>query len=447
MVYKKKILNSLEQSVSFYGSELITIISIFINTLASNDTIITNNSKHLNIINLINILKILEINIGISKDNIININASSLSAFKEPENLLSIKTSQETLYILVAILSNLNFKTFIASKKINNLDLSNLFNLLNNKITIIARNNKNLPLLIEGNNKLNLENFETDNHLLKFAFLFLYLASKKKNETILKDKNIKYDYIEKLLSLYGFDIREKYFESTSFFSKEIQKRKEIFLPVFDKYNAKNLFIPSDIKDIIYYIFLSIIYKDLNININCVAINEYNDRIIKILIDSKANLELFNYKITNSFKTSNISIKNSKLYKILITEQALINIIDYYPILIFIAIINGCDIEIHGTQELVEKDNSNFEIMLEILNKLQVDFTLNRNIFKINYDENFKMSNINLTHTYLNKKILLPILIINNFIDNYFELTNVNLVNNEEEFNFFKDFCSYLDIKK
>lgn len=447
MTYRKKVLNSLEQSVSFYGSELISIISIFINTLASNDTTIMNSSKHLNITNLINILKALEINININKDNSININTSGLIDFKEPENLITIKTSQEILYILIAILSNLNFKTFIASKKITNLDLSNLFSLFNNKITIIARNNKNLPLLIEGNNKLNLENFETDNYLLKFAFLFLYLISKKKSEVILKDKNIKYDYIEKLLSLYGLDIREKYFETSSFFSKEIQKRKEIFLPAFDKYTAKNLFIPGDIKDIIYYIFLSLIYNDLNININCVAINEFNDRIIKVLVDSKANLELFNYKIINSFKTSNILIKNSKLYKILITEQTLINIVDYYPVLIFVAIINGCDIEIHGIQELIEKDNINYEIMLDILNKLQVTFILNKNILKINYDENFRMSNITLNYTYLSKKILLPILIINNFIDNYFELTNINLVNNEEEFNFFKDFCSYLDIKK
>lgn len=385
MVFLNKKENyQLKDELTFFGSKRISILVILLDMLSNNEAEIVNFSKDPDVINLLDILKILNIKFDKS-GNKLTIYGQKINRIKEPEFVVSIKNSRDILYLLIAILSNCDGKFFFSSDNINinREDLSELFKLLGDKVKITARNNINLPLLLENHEDSEVNGYVLSSTSFKYVGLFQSLLNKEKTTII--DKETTEDYLERLMVFYNVDIMEKFFENNIFLKKETIKGKEITVLDNTKFISKNVVVPSDLEDVVYFIFLALCSPDSDIILKNVAINEYSDPLIKILIEAGADITLLNQKISYNLKVSDIRIRYSKLKDIHISGNNFRKIENFYQVLIFLSIINKTSIEIQGIRYLKEANLKDYELILKFLTELNVNFSENKNGFVVSDD--------------------------------------------------------------
>ena len=135
--------------ITLAGSSIISRLVIILSSLYKGISNIKNISKSNEINNLITILKQFGINI-IENNDIIMINGKNISSWEQPENIINIESSFDTLSYILSIISSNKIRTFITgnSKFIKN-NLNSLKYLQNNN-NLFFKNEYRLPLMTEG---------------------------------------------------------------------------------------------------------------------------------------------------------------------------------------------------------------------------------------------------------------------------------------------------------
>jgi 5-enolpyruvylshikimate-3-phosphate synthase len=101
----------------------------------------------------------------------------------------------------------------------------------------------------------------------------------------------------------------------------------------------------------------------------VAVNEYNDTIIKVLIDNGVNIQFKNQRISNGIKVSNIIVKQSQLKPAYISKLRLKNIMPHYIFVVLLNVLKNNSLTLMGIDLIKKEDAENYEFMCKFLETL------------------------------------------------------------------------------
>jgi 5-enolpyruvylshikimate-3-phosphate synthase len=391
------------------GEDFISRFMVVFSVLCDGKNEIRNFSVNKNSMNLIKILRD-NLGIDISLDQKMNtltvVGKKDYFNLAQPVNVIDVGSSLENLIFLAILVSNQNFKTFITgNEKILEMDLSFLQKYIKD-VDVIFNIKNRLPLLIFGKPfHCDRTSFVADNTLDKNFLLLSSLFNKYDTVNII-DENIRGEFIESVLKCYGFQITEKYFQHTSFLTWEVKKCKDI--TIFKKKplrtEPKVFEVPVDLKEAIYSIFLFLFSDREEIFLKNVAINEYNETIVKILTDSGLNIQFKNQKILNGIKVSDVVVKQSALKPISISKIRLRETIEYYPFIILLNILKGNSFTIMGIDLLKKYDGDNYEFILKFCRAMGCRMEENRGNLDFVSDGELQLSDHEIKPEKLNPKI-------------------------------------------
>lgn len=429
--------------ITLAGSSIISRLVVILSSLYKGISNIKNISKSNEINNLITILKQFGINI-IENNDIIMINGKNISSWEQPENIINIESSFDTLSYILSIISSNKIRTFITgnSKFIKN-NLNSLKYLQNNN-NLFFKNEYRLPLMTEGK-MIPLKNNQIAENIIKKNSLIFHFFTYNKDCVIL-DKEVNEEYLEQLLRYSGVEIKETIIDNKHIFTKNIKKSKEIFIQKTDnKISGKDFTIPVDIEEAFYTIFIGLLLNVEEFYIENVSVNDLNCDITKILIDNGVNLEFRNQKILNGIKVVDFYIKRSILKPITVSKNRLENIMNLYPALIILNILKYNELKLVGLKGLKNTDSINYNYLIKTLKSINVSFTENKDILEISCN-NISLSNGDIVLDNLDnidKKVILPLFLSNIALSkNVFKKNNLediknifpNLLNVLEQFN-------------
>lgn len=268
--------------------------------------------------------------------------------------------------------------------------------------------------MLTGNFVLPNENFTVNNAIKKYSLLFNAIVLNK--SIFITEYDIREEYLEHILNYYNLDIKENLFEDRKYTEKNLFCCKEILLSR-KRYTSidKDFTVPADIEEAFYTIFIGIIFNVNEFIINNISCNEFNDDIIKVLLDNGVNLSLRNQRILNGIKVIDIHFKNndSDLKPLSISKERLNKIGDLYQFIVFLNIIRKNKIKIFINNELKNSDNyNNFKAFLKNIN---INFEDNKDYFSIENYKNKIDSNKNINIRIKNNSKLPLVIYLSNFV--------------------------------
>ncbi|MDR2760627.1 MAG: hypothetical protein LBB09_02155 [Rickettsiales bacterium] len=364
------------------GEDFISRFMVIFSILCNGKNEIRNFSVNKNSMNLVKILKDdlgIDISLDESSNTLTVVGKKDYFNLTQPANVINVGSSLKNLIFLVILVSNQNFKTFITGdEKILGTDLSFLQRYIKNIDAIFNVKNRP-PLLIFGKPfHCDKSSFVAENTADK-NFLLLSSLFNKYDAINITDENIRGEFIESILKYYNFQITEKYFQRLNFLTREEKKCKDI--TIFKKtplqVEPKVFEVPVDLKEAVYSIILFLFSNREEIFLKNVAINEYNETIIKILIDNGANIQFKNQKILNGIKVSDVAVKQSALKPISISKTRLKETAEYFPFIILLNILKGNSFTILGIDYLKKYDGNNYEFVLKFCRSMGCRIEENR----------------------------------------------------------------------
>lgn len=401
MFIKKKVLNtdncSNKVGLLLCGDNVLSRFAIAIASLCSGTSCIKNISVNEKVINLIEQLKQLGVDIKQDGENII-INGKGLYGFQQPRNIIDIKDSKKNLLLMLILVANQDFKTFITGSDDFVLkDFSFIYNYLEN-INIVFNSDEHLPLLCYGKRGfLQHSSFTVEDCFDKGVLLLSSIFNKK--NTVLSDKDLQDETVENILKHFGVDISEKYYETTNFLTRTTKKCKEI---VVNKnktgmLEGKNLEIPANLKDTFYCIIAFLLTNNEEIVIKNVMVNELNDDIIKLLIENGVDLQFRNQRVINEIKVSDLIIKRSELKPLSVSKERTKKVVDYYPFVILLNLLKNNSFKVFNAKYLKEKDKENYLFTLQFAKQLGFELVENKDELEFVAKDNFELpkNNINI----------------------------------------------------
>ena len=405
-------------SIKIQGDKDISCLSLILSSLAKGKSKIYNLSESLEIINLTDILH--QFGISIQKDINYNcwiVESKGLNFLKEPNNIINIKNSKEILYLLIGLLSSYNFKVFFKGddelSDISIEDIINIFQKINVKFD--ARQEKKLPLLMNGNNLKNqiIHEIYEYNSILKNSLLLASLIQAKSN--IIREKEKSKDHLEILMRYFGIDFEEHELGNKGSLTTKIGK--EIIISGNQEFFGKEINIPGDVTISAFITSLALIIPNSDITIKNVLMSQYRDSFYRTLVDMGANINFTNKRISCGEKISDINIKYSELKETTIPANRVYKMLNEYPFLIVLASLNQAKITIQGTDIIKEKDLENYNYILKIIKDLGVDFVDSKNNLIIkNQIQNLK-NKLTLDANKIHFKTGLALLLFGCFMEN------------------------------
>ncbi|MDR0572162.1 MAG: hypothetical protein LBG48_04895 [Rickettsiales bacterium] len=360
-----------------FTSRFMTVFS----TLCDGENKIRNFSTDDDSMNLIKILG--EFGVKITQEDEANtlsiVGKGGVSNLSQAKGVIDVGSSVENMVFLAILLANQDFKTFITGeKKLLGINLSFLQEYLRN-VNIVFNYENRLPMVLFGKpGHCNKTSFMTSEPLEK-SFLLLLSLFNRYNAISITDSDIKEEFGESILKYYGLEIGERYFQSTNFLTRESRKCKEITIAKNNPLHiqSKTFEVPVDIKEAFYAIFFFLFSNAEELLLKGVAVNEYNDSILKVLVDNGVNVQFRNQKILNGIRVSDIVVKQSKLKPVSISKLRLREIASYYTFIVLLNIMKNNSFTIMGIDFIKKIDVESYRFLREFCTSLGCDIETDR----------------------------------------------------------------------
>jgi 5-enolpyruvylshikimate-3-phosphate synthase len=378
--------------LSLMGMDFISRFMTVFSTLCNGENEIKNFSINSGSMNFIKILRSFGVKITLNDEtNTLRIlGKGGCPSLSQASEVINVEHSINNLILLIILLSNQNFKTFITGgREVLDMNLSFLEKYLKG-INVIFNTENRLPMVIFGKpGHCDKTSFAAVNATDKSFLLLLSLFSKY-NVINITDSDIREEFVECIFKYYDIELNERYSQNTNFLTRETKKSKEISLVKTNPLNlkARGFMVPVDIKEVFYAIFLFLFSDRGEMDISAVAVNEYNDYLVKILLDNGVNIQFKNQKIVNGIKISDLSVKQSSLKPLSISKLRLRDAVDYYMFIALLNIFKNNSFTLMGVDYIKKHDAANYKFMLKFCEMLgcnvvenggDLDFISNREL--------------------------------------------------------------------
>lgn len=198
------------------------------------------------------------------------------------------------------------------------------------------------PLLIspsEGGIKGGDFNLEIASAQVKSAIIFASLYAN--SQTVIREPFKSRDHTERMLKLFGADIR-------------VDGKEIVCQPIKKLISPKELYIPSDFSSAAFFIVLGLILENTQLTIKNVNINPSRCGLLRVLKEMGASIEITNQK--DGYEPyADITVKSSSLRGAVVEPEEIPSMIDEIPVLCIAASFASGKTLIQGISELKVKE--------------------------------------------------------------------------------------------
>jgi len=337
------------------GDKSISHRAIMFASLADGISIIKNCSNSEDVRSTINCFSLLGCRFDENGDEI-KITGKGFKGFSKPRDVLFAGNSGTTSRLISGILAAQDFETVITGdESLSNRPMNRIIKPLGLMGAKISANEKGtLPLFIRPSNELHpiMYTLEVASAQVKSALLLC--AIHMDAESIISENKATRNHTEMLLNM-------KIEKSTK--GKSITASKENYPKPFQ------LNIPSDISSAAFFIVLTLLTENSELNIKNISLNETRTGILYILKQMGANIHIYNEGIEKGENIGDINITSGKLKNIKISSELIPNIIDEIPILSIAGVFADGVFEIRGANELRLKESDRINSLCNNFKKL------------------------------------------------------------------------------
>ncbi len=301
----KNVIKSFNKKISVSGDKSISIRWVLFSSLANGVSSAKNLLISEDVIAAINAIKKLGIK-STFKNNQFKIYGRGIEGYKYKRNLTINAENSGTLgRLLLGLLINTSYPIkLVGDKSLSNRDFKRISDPLSKfGVNFKLKNNKNLPLIIEGSKNLNSIKYFEKKGSAQCKSSVIFAAMRSNGTTLIKAKKSRNhtELLCKYLKLPVFVKKKKNYDEIKI------KKVKLIKPL--NYN-----IPSDISSASFFIVLTALSKKSELMIKNVNVNPSRTGVITILKKMGVNIKLINKRSYKGEQVSDISVKSAKVIK-------------------------------------------------------------------------------------------------------------------------------------
>jgi 3-phosphoshikimate 1-carboxyvinyltransferase len=279
------------------------------------------------------------------------------------------------------------------------------------------RDNNYLPAIVKGSKLPIPFNFELKEPSAQIKSAILLGALNTPGITKVIDKFNTRDHTERLLELYGADIK---------INKKSSK-KEILVNGINDLKAIDLDVPGDPSSAIFPIIAALICADSDILVKNILINPTRDGAFRVLQEMGAKLDFVNHRILSGEDVYDIRVRSSKLKATIIPKNLAPTMIDDYPIIAVAASNAKGKTIMKGLSELRHKESNRFKGILDLLISSGVKVEFKKDDIIIFGNTNVKLGGFTFT-TNLDHRMAMSALIMGMVSKKEIKIDNSDTIN-------------------
>jgi len=388
----------LKGNILIPGDKSVSHRVVILSALSIGKSKITGLLESDDVIKTIEAMKKFGAEIKFKNNGICHINGIGLGGISEPKNPLDFGNSGTSARLIMGLVSTHQITTiFTGDDSLSNRPMKRVLKPLENfGSNFSLRDNNYLPAIVKGSKLPIPFNFELKEPSAQIKSAILLGALNTPGITKVIDKFNTRDHTERLLELYGADIK---------INKKGSK-KEILVNGINDLKAIDLDVPGDPSSAIFPIIAALICADSDILVKNILINPTRDGAFRVLKEMGAKLDFVNHRILSGEDVYDIRVRSSKLKATIIPKNLAPTMIDDYPIIAVAASNAKGKTIMKGLSELRHKESNRFKGILDLLisSGVKVEFKKddiiifgNTNIklggftFKTNLDHRMAMS--------------------------------------------------------
>ena len=390
-IYINKTIKPFKKKIKIEGDKSISIRWALLASQAKGKSKAYNLLKSEDVLNTLKCLKKLGVKVNLKKD-ICTIDGLGLNGFKYKKNIILNSGNSGTLgRLLMGLLVHCN-KTIklIGDKSLSKRDFSRVTIPLSKFGAKIKSNYGKLPVTIKGTDNPRPIIYYEKKGSAQCKSSVMLAALNTKGQTIIKAKNSR-NHTELMYKHLKLPI--KVFDKKNYQLIKVNGKNEI--------QPLNYNIPSDISSSAFFIVLTALSKDSEINIANVNVNKSRIGLIKILKMMGIPIMLKNQKNYKGEIIADINVKSCKLIKSIKCPTNLnSSAIDEFLVIFLVAAkANGIS-EFKNLNELNQKESPRLDWGSKILNLIGIKTIIKKGTIKIYGNPNLKVNESIIIKDYL-----------------------------------------------
>lgn len=353
----------LKGSICLYGDKSIAHRSLIISAITCGKTRIENFPANEDCLATLSALKKLGIKI-IRQGTSLAVFGKGLRGLKKSQGAIFTGDSGTTLRLLLGILAGQRFSTRLAAGKSLSrrpmLRVTRPLRMMGAKINARGGRSEEYPPITISGGYLRPITYKMPVASAQVKSAILLAALFTKGETSVIEPIKTRDHTERMLKLFGADIKLK--------GKRISIRgsRELVTP-------KRIYLPADISSASFFMVLASILPDAEVSIRKVSLNPGRAGIIKVLKRMRANIRVTksgSHKVASgSEPMGDIIVKSSCLKGAIVKKEEVPGLIDELPILMVAASLARGKTVLEGVGELRVKETDRIRSMSGNLKKM------------------------------------------------------------------------------
>lgn len=350
---------SLKGEITVPGDKSISHRSVMFGSLARGTTEIHNFLQGADCLSTIACFRGMGVDIENQKDKVL-VRGRGIRGLKKPEHVLDCGNSGTTTRLISGILAAQNFTTTLTGDaSIRKRPMKRIIDPLSQMGAKIRCLNDNgcAPMEITGSPLCGIDYpSPVASAQVKSAILLAGLYAD--GETSVTEPCVSRDHTERMLSLFGADVRT---EGTT----------ARIRPVNELYGQKIL-VPGDISSAAFFIVAGLIVPGSELLIRNVGINPTRNGILKVCQNMGARLTLINENDDRGEPTADILVKSSSLHGTAIGGAIIPTLIDELPVIAAMACFAEGETIIRDAAELKVKESNRIDVMVQGLTSMGAD---------------------------------------------------------------------------
>ena len=170
-------------------------------------------------------------------------------------------------------------------------------------------------------------------------------------------------------------------------------------------------IVGDFSSAAFFIIAGLITPESDIRIKGVGINPSRAKLVEILLDMGAKIELVNSSTVNGEMIADLKVQHSELQSINISPEDVPVIIDEIPILLIAAIFAKGKTTINGAEELRVKESDRLAAMEAGLKALGVQVSSSHDSIDVEGNPNFDLESVTIIDSFGDHRIAMSFLVL------------------------------------
>lgn len=355
MIYKTDNLESVNGKFKVPGDKSISHRSVMFASLAKGKSVISNCLRSEDLFSTINCFRALGCKIAID-DELITVEGRGYKNFVRPAAELDCGNSGTTSRLISGILAAQDFETTLTGdESLSKRPMNRIVKPLSAMGAVIKTSSDGtLPLTISPSDGLHPVEYELEVSSAQVKSAVLLAGLHLDGETTVIENVPTRNHTEKMLGLPVLNDGK---------SNRITVSKQYY-PV-----NRNYLVPSDISTSAFFIVLTLLLDNSELEIENVLLNETRTGIITILQQMGGSIEIVEEKISSGEKYGNLIIRSSDLKNINIDSGIIPNIIDEIPILAVAGIFAEGSFSINNAKELRVKESDRINSICSNFRKL------------------------------------------------------------------------------